>query len=83
MECFISKPKNATFLFIAISLEYHSDRFQRLFITDFLEDKLIAVPANRVETTVYSSSRFDYGGLVYRANEISIGNRYFFSHFIV
>jgi hypothetical protein len=65
-NAFISKAKNATFLFHRDFMEYHSDRFQDYSLLVFEEDKLIAVlPANRVEETVYSHQGLTYGGLVY------------------
>jgi hypothetical protein len=65
-NAFISKAKNATFLFHRDFMEYHSDRFQDYSILIFKDDKLIAVlPANRVEETVYSHQGLTYGGLVY------------------
>jgi hypothetical protein len=64
---FLNKPKNATFLFIAISLEYIQIDFKDYSLLDFLGKKTNWWPANRVETTVYFSSRFDFGGLVYKS----------------
>jgi len=65
-NAFISKAKNASFLFHRNFMEYHSDRFQDYSLLIFEEEKLIAVlPANRVGTTVYSHQGLTYGGLVY------------------
>ncbi|CAM2769767.1 GNAT family N-acetyltransferase [Flavobacterium frigoris] len=65
-NAFISKAKNATFLFHRDFMEYHSDRFQDYSLLVFEEDKLIAVlPANRVGETVYSHQGLTYGGVVY------------------
>jgi hypothetical protein len=62
---FISTAKNATFLFHRDFMEYHSDRFQDYSLLVFDEKKLVAVlPANRVESTVYSHQGLTYGGLV-------------------
>lgn len=62
---FISKAKNATFLFHRNFMEYHSDRFEDHSLMVFDEEKLIAVlPANRVGTVVHSHQGLTYGGLV-------------------
>jgi Acetyltransferase (GNAT) domain len=63
---FISKAKNATFLFHRNFMEYHKDRFVDYSLMIFQEEKLVAVlPANRVEDTVYSHQGLTYGGLVF------------------
>jgi hypothetical protein len=65
-NAFISKAKNASFLFHRDFIEYHSDRFQDYSLLIFEKEKLIGVlPANQVETTVYSHQGLTYGGLVY------------------
>ncbi|PKH66118.1 FemAB family protein [Flavobacterium sp. ALD4] len=65
-NAFISKAKNATFLFHRDFMEYHEERFQDYSLLIFEEDKLIAVlPANRVGEAVYSHQGLTYGGLVY------------------
>jgi hypothetical protein len=65
-NAFISKAKNATFLFHRDFMEYHEERFHDYSLLIFEEDKLIAVlPANRVSDTVYSHQGLTYGGLVY------------------
>jgi hypothetical protein len=62
---FISKAKNATFLFHRHFMEYHSDRFEDYSLLIFDEEKLLAVlPANRVENTLYSHQGLSYGSLV-------------------
>lgn len=63
---FISKAKNATFLFHRNFMEYHKDRFDDYSIMIFEDEKLVAVlPANRVGDTVYSHQGLTYGGLVF------------------
>jgi hypothetical protein len=65
-NAFISKAKNATFLFHRDFMEYHEERFHDYSLLIFEEDKLIAVlPANRVSDTVYSHQGLTYGGFVY------------------
>ena len=65
-NAFISKAKNATFLFHRDFMEYHKERFQDFSLLIFEEEKLIAVmPANRVGDTVYSHQGLTYGGIVY------------------
>ena len=65
-NAFISKAKNATFLFHRDFMEYHSDRFEDFSLMVYDEKKLVAVlPANRVGETVYSHQGLTYGGLIY------------------
>jgi len=62
---FVSKSKNATFLFHRDFIEYHNDRFHDFSLLVFKEDVLIAVfPANKKENTVYSHQGLTYGGLI-------------------
>lgn len=62
---FISKAKNATFLFHRNFMEYHKDRFDDYSLMVFDNKKLVAVlPANRVGDTVYSHQGLSYGTLV-------------------
>jgi hypothetical protein len=62
---FISKAKNASFLFHRNFMEYHSDRFEDYSLMVFDEQKLVAVlPANRVENKLYSHQGLSYGSLV-------------------
>jgi hypothetical protein len=66
-NAFISKAKNATFLFHRDFIGYHVERFHDYSLLVFEEDKLIAVlPANRVSDTIYSHQGLTYGGLVYK-----------------
>ena len=63
---FISKAKNATFLFERDFMEYHKERFDDFSLMVYKDQKLVAVlPANRVGDTVYSHQGLTYGGLVY------------------
>ncbi len=63
---FISKAKNATFLFHRDFMEYHSDRFLDASLIVLEDEKWVAVlPANRVEDIIYSHQGLTYGGLVY------------------
>jgi hypothetical protein len=65
MECIYKQSQKTTFLFIVILWNTMRNDFHDI-ITDFEEDKLIAVlPANRVSDTVYSHQGLTYGGLVY------------------
>lgn len=62
---FISRAKNATFLFHRDFMEYHKDRFDDYSMMVFCDDKLISIiPANRVEDKVYSHQGLTYGGFV-------------------
>lgn len=65
-NAFVSKAKNATFLFHRDFMEYHKDRFEDFSLVVEDEKKWVAVlPANRVEDAVYSHQGLTYGGLVY------------------
>lgn len=62
---FISKAKNATFLFHRNFMEYHNDRFEDYSLLVFNEEKLVAVlPAHRVGDVLHSHQGLTYGGLV-------------------
>ena len=62
---FISKAKNATFLFHRDFMEYHSDRFVDFSLLIFENNKLISIlPANEVDSTIYSHQGLTYGGFV-------------------
>ncbi|GLB53733.1 hypothetical protein NBRC110019_27740 [Neptunitalea chrysea] len=64
-NAFITKAKNATFLFHRDFMEYHSDRFTDFSLLVFKEEKLMAVlPANIKDRVVYSHQGLTYGGLV-------------------
>jgi hypothetical protein len=63
---FISRAKNATFLFHRDFMDYHNDRFEDYSLMVFEEKKLVAVlPANRVGKVIYSHQGLSYGGLIY------------------
>lgn len=65
-NAFISKAKNATFLFHRDFMDYHKDRFQDFSLIVEEDKKWVAVlPANRVEDTLFSHQGLTYGGLVY------------------
>lgn len=70
---FVSSAKNATFLFHRDFMEYHSDRFQDFSLLIFDDDKLISLlPANKVDTTLFSHQGLTYGGFVFD-NKIKLG----------
>ncbi|WP_303316215.1 GNAT family N-acetyltransferase [Flavivirga abyssicola] len=62
---FVSKSKNATFLFYRNFMEYHEDRFEDYSLLIYKKQKLIAVfPANRVGDIIFSHQGLTYGGLL-------------------
>jgi len=64
-DTFVTKAKNATFLFYRDFMEYHQDRFEDFSLLVFQNQKLIAIlPANKVENQVHSHQGLTYGGLV-------------------
>ena len=66
---FISTAKNATFLFHRDYISYHKNRFEDYSLLVFKEDLCVAVlPANIVETAVFSHQGLSYGGLIYNKN---------------
>jgi hypothetical protein len=63
---FVSKAKNATFLFHRDFMDYHKDRFEDYSLMLFEGEKLVSIlPANRVEDVLYSHQGLTYGGLIY------------------
>ncbi|MFC4739761.1 GNAT family N-acetyltransferase [Flavobacterium ponti] len=64
---FVSKAKNATFLFHRDFMEYHADRFNDYSLLVFDEkDNLISIlPANRVGDSIFSHQGLTYGGFVF------------------
>jgi hypothetical protein len=63
---FVSKAKNATFLFNRDFMDYHKDRFEDYSLLVFENEKLVAVlPANKDGEIVYSHQGLTYGGLIY------------------
>ncbi|GEP50706.1 hypothetical protein FNO01nite_13780 [Flavobacterium noncentrifugens] len=68
-NAFVSKAKNATFLFYRDFMEYHSDRFSDFSMLVFEGEKLISIlPANRSEDAVFSHQGLTYGGFVFDEN---------------
>ncbi|WP_159021431.1 GNAT family N-acetyltransferase [Formosa sp. L2A11] len=64
-NAFVSKAKNATFLFYRDFMEYHKDRFDDYSLLIFKNDKLIALlPANYKDKVLYSHQGLTYGGLL-------------------
>lgn len=62
---FLSKARNATFLFDRNYMDYHSDRFEDFSLMIYKDEKLIALlPANRVGDSLYSHQGLTYGGLI-------------------
>ena len=62
---FITKAKNATFLFHRDYMDYHSNRFTDYSIILIKNNKFIAVlPANIVDQQLHSHQGLTYGGLV-------------------
>jgi len=63
---FVSRAKNATFLFYRDFMDYHSDRFEDYSLMVFLEEKLVSVlPANIIENEIYSHRGLSYGDFVF------------------
>jgi hypothetical protein len=63
---FVTKAKNATFLFHRNFMEYHEDRFSDYSLIVETENKWVAVlPADRVDNHIFSHQGLTYGGLVY------------------
>ena len=68
-NAFLSKAKNATFLFHRDFTEYHADRFQDYSLLVFEGKKVVALlPANRTDNVVHSHQGLTYGGLVLSKN---------------
>lgn len=62
---FITKAKNATFLFHRDFMDYHQERFEDFSLMVFEQDKLVGVlPANQSAEMLYSHQGLTYGGLV-------------------
>lgn len=62
---FVSKARNATFLFDRNYMDYHADRFDDNSFMFYLKGKLKAVlPANVAGDTLYSHQGLTYGGLL-------------------
>ena len=62
---FVSKARNATFLFDRNYMDYHADRFDDNSFMFYHKGKLKAVlPANVAGDTLYSHQGLTYGGLL-------------------
>lgn len=62
---FVSKARNATFLFDRNYMDYHADRFDDNSFMFYHKGKLKAVlPANVADDTLYSHQGLTYGGLL-------------------
>jgi len=62
---FVSKSKNATFLFDRRYMDYHADRFEDCSLMVYDKSELYALlPANRANETLYSHQGLTYGGLL-------------------
>ena len=62
---YVSKAKNATFLFDRNYMDYHSDRFNDCSLMFYKKGKLYALlPAHKIEDTLYSHFGLTYGGLI-------------------
>lgn len=65
-NAFISKAKNATFLFHRDFMEYHKYRFQDFSLIIEEDKKWVAVlPGNIVDDTLFSHQGLTYGGFIY------------------
>lgn len=62
---YVSRARNATFLFMRDYMDYHSDRFVDHSLLFFSGTRLHSIlPANIVGTTLYSHQGLTYGGLL-------------------
>src|SRR5690606_9423553 len=62
---FVSKSKNATFLFYRDFMEYHSDRFEDYSLVVFNGEKVVGLlPAHVIHKKIYSHLGLTYGGLI-------------------
>ena len=66
---YVSKARNATFLFYRNYMDYHADRFTDHSLMFYVDGHLHSIlPANIVDTTLYSHQGLTYGGLVMDIN---------------
>jgi len=66
---FVLKSNQDTFLFLRDFMDYHSDRFQDYSLMIYKNDKLIALlPANIIDSNLYSHQGLTYGGLICAKN---------------
>lgn len=64
-DSYVSKAKNATFLFKRDYMDYHADRFHDFSLLIYKDGKLHSLlPAHLVEDTLYSHYGLTYGGLI-------------------
>ena len=62
---YVTKARNATFLFYRNYMDYHADRFTDHSLMFFVDGRLHSIlPANIVGNTLYSHQGLTYGGLV-------------------
>lgn len=62
---FVSRSKNATFLFHRRYMDYHANQFEDYSLMVYYKSELYALlPANRVADTLYSHQGLTYGGLL-------------------
>lgn len=66
---YVGRARNATFLFFRDYMDYHSDRFQDFSLMFYVGSHLHSVlPANIVDTTLFSHQGLTYGGLLMDVN---------------
>lgn len=66
---YVSKARNATFLFYRNYMDYHADRFTDHSLMFYVDGHLHSIlPANIVDATLYSHQGLTYGGLVMDIN---------------
>ena len=72
-DTFVQESNQDTFLFQRDFMDYHRDRFKDFSLMVYKADKLIALlPANKVESRLYSHQGLTYGGLIGRKDLKSI-----------
>ena len=66
---YVAKARNATFLFYRDYMDYHADRFTDHSLMFYVDGHLHSLlPANIVDTTLYSHQGLTYGGLIMDIN---------------
>ena len=64
-NAFVAAAKNGTFLFNRQYMDYHAERFTDHSLMFYLDGNLYAIlPANQVDTTLFSHQGLTYGGLL-------------------
>ncbi len=72
---FVKKSRNATFLFSRDYMDYHSDRFEDFSLMAYKNGELTGLlPANRVESTLYSHQGLTYGGWIFPVMHVDGGD---------